>query len=121
MFQVFKFLNFFVLVSFFLIEVYLIYNVVLVSGVQQSNSILHTYVCVCMHIYILFQILFHYRLLQDTEYSSVCYTVGPCCLSILYIVVFICLPQTPNLSLPLAFPFGNHKFVFCVCGSISVL
>ena len=30
-----------------------------------------------------FQILFHYRLLQDTEYinSSMCYTVGPCCLS----------------------------------------
>ena len=26
--------------------------------------------------YILFQILFHYRLLQDTEYSSLCYTVG---------------------------------------------
>ena len=30
------------------------------------------------HIYIfLFQILFHYRLLQDIEYSSLCYTVGP--------------------------------------------
>ena len=40
--------------------------------------------------YILIQILFHYRLLQDTEYSSLCYTVGPCCLCILYIVVCIC-------------------------------
>ena len=29
-------------------------------------------------IYILFQILSHYRLLQDIEYSSLCYTVGPC-------------------------------------------
>ena len=34
--------------------------------------------------YILFQILFPYRLLQNTEYSSLCYTVGPCWLSILY-------------------------------------
>ena len=25
----------------------------------------------------------HYGLLQDTECSSLCYTVGPCCLSIL--------------------------------------
>ena len=40
-----------------------------------------------IYIYVLFQIIFHYRLLQDTEYSSLCYTVGPCCLSILHIVV----------------------------------
>ena len=40
--------------------------------------------------YILFQIIFHYRLLQDTEYSSLYYTVGPCYLSILYIIVCIC-------------------------------
>ena len=37
-----------------------------------------------MDIYkILFQILFHYRLLQDIEYSSPCYPVGPCCFSVL--------------------------------------
>ena len=55
----------------FFIEVYLIYNDVLVSGVEQSDSV----------VYILLQILFHYRLLQDIEYSSLCYSVGPCCLS----------------------------------------
>ena len=49
------------------IEVELIYDV---SGVQQRDSVIH--------IYILFQSLFHYRLLQDIEYSSLCYTVGPC-------------------------------------------
>ena len=38
----------------------------------------------------LFQILFHYRLLQDIEYNFLRYTVGPCCLSILYIIVYIC-------------------------------
>ena len=39
---------------------------------------------------ILFQILFHYRILQNIEYSSLCYIVGPCWLSISYIVVCIC-------------------------------
>ena len=44
-----------------------------------------------IYIYLfLFQILFHYRLLQDIEYSSLCYTVNSCCLSILYVVVCIC-------------------------------
>ena len=47
-------------------------NVVLVSGVQQSDSVIH-----------LFQILFAYRLLQNTEYSSLCYIVGPCLLVLL--------------------------------------
>ena len=41
------------------------------------------------YIYILFHSLFHYGLSQDTEYSSLCYTVGPCCSSILYIIVCI--------------------------------
>ena len=31
--------------------------------------------------------LFYYRLLQDIEYSSLCYTIGPCCL---YIEVRLC-------------------------------
>ena len=52
------------------------------------------------YIYILFLILFHYGLSQDIENSSLHYTVGPCCLSILYIVVCICWSQTPNPSLP---------------------
>ena len=42
------------------------------------------------YVYNLFQILFHYRLLQDIEYSSLCYTVNPYCLPILYLVVCIC-------------------------------
>ena len=53
----------------YFIEVHLIYNIVLISAVKQSGSVIH--------IYILFQILFHYRLLQDIEYNSLCYTVGP--------------------------------------------
>ena len=42
------------------------------------------------HTHIHTYILFHYRLLQDIEYSSLCYTVGPYWLFILYIVVCIC-------------------------------
>ena len=50
----------------------MINNVVLVSGVQQSDSVIH------IHISILFQILFPFRLLQNIEQSSLCYAVGPC-------------------------------------------
>ena len=41
----------------------------------------YMYVCIYVYVYILFQSLFHYILLQDIKYSSLCYTVGPCCLS----------------------------------------
>ena len=55
----------------------MINKVVLVSGVQQSDSVIH------VHISILFQVLFPFRLLQSTEQSSLCYTVGPCWLAVL--------------------------------------
>ena len=44
---------------------------------------IYVYVCVYIHMYvcILFQIHSHYRLLQDIEYGSLCYTVAPCCLN----------------------------------------
>ena len=59
-----------------------VYNVVLVSAVQHNDSVIY--------VYILFYILFHYGLSQNIEYSFLCYTVGTCCLSILYIIVYIC-------------------------------
>ena len=43
----------------------LIYNVVLVLGVQKSDSVIHTHI----YIYIFFQIIFPLRLLQNIEYS----------------------------------------------------
>ena len=58
---------------FFLVDGWLICNVVLVSGIQQSNSVIHVYVL----------ILFHYRLLQEAEYGLLCYVVGSRWLSIL--------------------------------------
>ena len=83
----------------------MINNVVLVSGVQQSDSVIH------IHVSILFQILFPFRLLQNIEQSSLCYTVGPCLVSILNIAVYTCQSQTPNLSLTSTLPPGNHKFI----------
>ena len=57
----------------------MIRNVRLVSGVQHSDSVIP------IHVSILFQILFLFRLLDNVEQSSLCCTVGPCWLSILNI------------------------------------
>ena len=61
-------------------------------------------------------VIFPYRLLQNIEYSSLCYTVGPCWLSTLYIIVSICYPSHNP-----PFPLGKPKFVCYVCESVSVL
>ena len=89
------------------------YNVVLVSDVQQTESVTH------IHISNNFQILFPYRSLQSIEQSSLCYTVGPYQLSTVYIVVCICQSNLQFLSSPL--PPGNRKFVFYICNSVSAL
>ena len=73
----------------------MITNVVLISGVQQSDSVISIHT----HVSILFQILFPFRLLQNIEQSSLCYTVGPSWLSILNTAVCTCQSQIPNLSL----------------------
>ena len=69
---------------------------VLVSDVQQSASVLR--------IYILFQILFHDRLLQETGSSSLGYAVGPCCLSEASkgLVHTLCHVSWPRSLLPLS-------------------
>ena len=62
----------------------MINNVVIVSGVQQSDSVIH------IRISILLKILFPFKLLYNIEQTSLCYTVGPCWLSILNIAVCTC-------------------------------
>ena len=52
----------------------------LVSGVQQSGSVIH------IHISTLFLDYFPCRPLQSAEQSSLCYTIGPYQLCVLYIV-----------------------------------
>ena len=77
----------------------------LVSGIQCRESV---YATVYMHMDSLFQILLPYWLSQGTEYSSLCYRLGPC-LCLLYVHVnpklLICLfPEgtilTPSSSHP---------------------
>ena len=79
--------------SFNSIEVQLICSVS-ISDVQQSDSVIHIYA-------LFFYILFHYGLSQDIEQSSLCYTIGPCCLSILYIIVCIDGQLSINISVRL--------------------
>ena len=70
------------------IEVYLMYNVMLISAVQQSDSVIHTYI----HILSLYSSPWYwieFRVLQVL-----------CSLSILYTLVCICKSQTPNPPLP---------------------
>ena len=48
--------------------------------------------CACVielyvYTYIIFEIIFHYRLLQDIDYSSLCYTVKFCCLLNIYFLI----------------------------------
>ena len=50
---------------FFLVELQMIYNAVLVSAVQYSDSVIHIYTHIHIYIYIVFHVLFHYDLLQD--------------------------------------------------------
>ena len=64
-------------------------NTVLVSTAQQRDSAIH------IHVSILPQTPVPSRLPHNNEPSSMCYTVGPCCLFILNIAECICLPQTP--------------------------
>ena len=83
-------------VPFFILQ--FINYVVLVSGVQQSDSLIH------INASILCQICFPFKLSQSTEQRSLCYIQCPCCLSILNIAVCTCQSQTPNLSLPATLP-----------------
>ena len=70
------------LILFIYTKVQLIYSVVPTSAVQQSDLVIHT----CMHSFS--HIIFHHDLSQETGYSSsLCYTVGPYCLSILNVIV----------------------------------
>ena len=63
----------------------------MLCSLQVYNKVIQLYI----HVYILFRTLFHYRLLQDIEYSSLCCKVGPCGLSIFYVVtVYIVMPSS---------------------------
>ena len=90
----------------FLIEVQLIYNTMLISGVHHDNSVyMHIYICVCVCI------LFPSRLLQNIEDSSLCYIIGPSWLWQLVINFYYVSMVLSSLSMPShkSFHFHFHK------------
>ena len=52
-----------------------------------------------------FSDLFPYKLLQNIEYSSLCYTVGPCWLSLLHMKV-----KVAQSCLNLSMEFSRHEY-----------
>ena len=76
---------------------------------------------ICIHPFIVFQILFLCRLSQDIGQSSLCYAAGPRCPVIPFTTVCRCQSQIPSPSLPPIVPFGNNKFVSKIHESVSVL
>ena len=100
------------------IGVQLLYNVVLVSTVQQSES------GVCIHISPLFWISFPFRSPQSIEQSSLCYIQQFFICYLLYTQYQQCIYVNPNLPIhptPSLSPLGVHTFVLYVCVSIFVL
>ena len=84
---------------FCIIFSFLIWNIV---GLQCCVSFMCIAKWLILYTHRHIQILFPWRSLQSTEYSSLCYLVGTC---------WILIPDS-SLSLPTSFSFGNHKFVF---------
>ena len=96
---------------------------VLISTVQQSDLYIYIYI----YIYILSHILFHYRLLQDIECSSLCYRRSftfpllndPPSMLYCYFLIFSlrhflltsCWVRNPLFS----FPCPHYMHLPCVC------
>ena len=70
-----------------LLEVQLIYNTVLVSVIQYSDSVLYIY-------YIIFQNISHYRLLQNVEYILVLYSSSLLVIYFIYGGLYMLIPYT---------------------------
>ena len=82
------------------------------ARVLEWGAIAFSGVCIYIYIYIPFHTLFRYGLLQDIEYSSLLYTVGSCCASMLYITVCICQFKTINQTLLHSSPWATTGLFF---------
>ena len=107
---------FYMLFSQSFIEVYLIYNVVMISAVQQSDSVIHGRTS------ILFQILFPHRWSQNMGRVLCALEQVPIGHSFHIPQFSYASPKPPvHPPTPQPVPFGNHKFVFKVCESASFM
>ena len=67
--------------------------------------------------------IFFFRFFFIIGYSNML-NIIPCAIQqdlVVYLFYIKAIYQALNLSSPTHFPFGNHKFVFYVCESLSVL
>ena len=108
-----KHIFYFILFSNFLfcIGVELIENTAIVSGVEQSDSVMH----------IRASIPFPFGLLQSSEQSSLCRTAGLCWLPVLHRAVCTCSSQTPYLSLPPTPPISPPATIRSFFESVSLI
>ena len=82
----------------------------------------HTYIFIYIHTHIYVFFLYSFILIYHRMLNIVlcAFRVGPCCLSVLYILVYICQSQTSNTSLfQLPFSFATTS-IFSVCESVSI-
>ena len=67
----------------------------IIYSIHLYSRVIKLYTQTYIYVYILFQILFQYRLLQDVEYSSLCHLAGICCLPIfVYGTVYLLIPNS---------------------------
>lgn len=85
----------------------------MIPAVQQSDTV------ICIHIPVLFRILFPYRLSQNIEFP-VLYR-SSLTIHSTYNGVHRPIPNPQCISSSPPFPFGDHNFVFKVCESVFVL
>ena len=74
MFQNFIFL--FLSTKFFFLNMYILLKYSWLTMFQVHSKVIQIYIYTC----IIFEMIFHYRLLKDIDYSSLCYTVILCCI-----------------------------------------
>ena len=100
--------------NFFKNEVQLIYNVALISAIQQSDSVIHLYI----FFFIFFSIVIYHGILIQffVLYNRALLFIHPIYNS-LYLLTSISHSNPP----PTPSPLGNHKSVPYDCESVSIL
>ena len=76
----------FFLVYLLFLKLQLIYNGLSISALQQSDSVIHIYMYIYSHSFS--HIILYLVPSQGIRYSSLCYTVGPHCLSTPSLYIF---------------------------------
>ena len=66
--------------GFFSLNIYISLKYSALTMLQMCSKMIELYIST----YIIFEIIFHCMLLQDIDYSSLCYTVNLCCLMQIY-------------------------------------